>query len=75
VLFDPAFGSPTTHLALGTLPGMDPSLTRASLQRFAHEVRDRRWSWHPLWISGSFAYQTRSHRRVSLPNSAVALAV
>lgn len=54
VLFDPAFGSPatvttklqraldqarTTHLALGTLPGMDPSLTRASLERFAHEVR------------------------------------
>ena len=54
VLFDPAFGSPTTvaakleralgqarttHLVLGTLPGMAPDVTRQSLERFAHDVR------------------------------------
>jgi alkanesulfonate monooxygenase SsuD/methylene tetrahydromethanopterin reductase-like flavin-dependent oxidoreductase (luciferase family) len=28
----------TTHLALGVLPGMDPTFTRASLDRFARDV-------------------------------------
>ena len=53
VLFTPVFGAPdtvaaaldrsigrvrTTHLALGVLPGMDPRLTRASMERFATDV-------------------------------------
>ena len=53
VLFTPVFGAPdtvaaalsrsigrvrTTHLALGVLPGMDPRLTRASMERFASDV-------------------------------------
>ncbi|MCC6435617.1 MAG: LLM class flavin-dependent oxidoreductase [Acidimicrobiales bacterium] len=53
VMFDPVFGSPatvagrlqasmdsirTTHLALGMLPGMDPAVSRRSLERFAREV-------------------------------------
>lgn len=53
VIFRPAFGAPTvvadqlheamaaartTHLALGVLPGMDPALTSASLQRIAEQV-------------------------------------
>lgn len=56
VLFHPVFGAPdtvagalnrsigrvrTTHLGLGLLPGMDPRITRASLERFAAEVAPR----------------------------------
>ncbi len=53
VIFVPVFGSPatvaaalsrsisrvrTTHLAFGLLPGMDPAVTQASIERFAGEV-------------------------------------
>ncbi|WP_394934841.1 LLM class flavin-dependent oxidoreductase [uncultured Ilumatobacter sp.] len=53
LIFDPVFGDAstvadtmsasmlrlrTTHLALGVLPGIDPSLTNASMERFAREV-------------------------------------
>ncbi len=53
LLFRPAFGSPetvagilgesiaavrTTHLAYGTMPGMDPALTRRSLKSFVNDV-------------------------------------
>ena len=53
VLFKPVFGAPaavadslnrsigavhTTHLALGMLPGMDPSVARSSMERFARSV-------------------------------------
>jgi hypothetical protein len=53
VLFKPAFGDPatvaeslnrsigavrTTHLALGMLPGMDPQVARASMERFTRSV-------------------------------------
>ena len=53
LMFRPIFGGPdhvrstmqtavqrvrTTHLALGVLPGMDPELTRRSLQMFVEEV-------------------------------------
>ena len=53
LLFRPLFGAPetvaqmlgksiaavrTTHFAHGTMPGMDPKLTRGSLQRFIEEV-------------------------------------
>ncbi|MCB1748818.1 MAG: LLM class flavin-dependent oxidoreductase [Gammaproteobacteria bacterium] len=56
LLFQPAFGSPetvadilhaslaavrTTHLAYGTMPGMDPALTRRSLERFIADVVPR----------------------------------
>jgi alkanesulfonate monooxygenase SsuD/methylene tetrahydromethanopterin reductase-like flavin-dependent oxidoreductase (luciferase family) len=56
VLFQPVFGSPdtvvtalnrsiarvrTTHLALGVLPGIDPRVTGASMERFAAEVAPR----------------------------------
>jgi alkanesulfonate monooxygenase SsuD/methylene tetrahydromethanopterin reductase-like flavin-dependent oxidoreductase (luciferase family) len=52
-LFKPVFGSPstvvtdlreamgrvrTTHLGLGLVPGMDPAVTRRSMERFAREV-------------------------------------
>ena len=56
LLFRPAFGSPatvagilresigavrTTHLAYGTMPGMDPAMTRASMRRFVDDVVPR----------------------------------
>lgn len=52
-IFKPVFGSPatvaaslrqslarlrTTHLGLGLVPGMDPAVTRRSMERFAREV-------------------------------------
>lgn len=53
LIFDPVFGDAaavteklnasmsnlrTTHLALGVLPGLDPALTNASMERFARQV-------------------------------------
>ena len=56
LLFNPLFGSPdtvaetlkksvaevrTTHFAYGTMPGMDPEITKRSLRRFSEEVMPR----------------------------------
>lgn len=53
LMFRPAFGSPdtvatilresiaavrTTHLAYGTMPGMDPAITRSSMRHFVEDV-------------------------------------